>query len=243
MLVLLFVGNNCHHCTCCSHPTRFMATVPHIVVSWLPPRYLGGGHDYVYRKQKGYVHLLPGATIDSFQESESGRKADLPFTIQLDSFRIAYYPGTEAPADYISYITYSLPGQKNVLLHEQISMNRIFTSQGFRFYQSSFDDDGKGSWLTVNYDPWGTGVTYAGYILLGLSMIWLLFSRSSDFRRLLNHPLLKKEVYLYCLFSALQVTCKHKKTPSCIETNTSGQFSTGTGYLSRPGSTFQHISP
>lgn len=152
-----------------------MATVPHIVVSWLSPRYLGGGHDYVYRKQKGYVHLLPGATIDSFLESESGRKADLPFTIQLDSFRIAYYPGTEAPADYISYITYSLPGQKNVLLHEQISMNRIFTSQGFRFYQSSFDDDGKGSWLTVNYDPWGTGVTYAGYILLGLSMIWLLF--------------------------------------------------------------------
>ena len=75
--------------------------------------------------KKGYVHLLPGATIDSFQESESGRKADLPFTIQLDSFRIAYYPGTEAPADYISYITYSLPGQKNVLLHEQISMNRI----------------------------------------------------------------------------------------------------------------------
>ena len=35
--------------------------------------------------KKGYVHLLPGATIDSFLESESGRKADLPFTIQLDS--------------------------------------------------------------------------------------------------------------------------------------------------------------
>ena len=111
------------------------------------------GYDYVYRKQKRIRTLASGATIDSFLESESGRKADLPFTIQLDSFRIAYYPGTEAPADYISYITYSLPGQKNVLLHEQISMNRIFTSQGFRFYQSSFDDDGKGSWLTVNYDP------------------------------------------------------------------------------------------
>ena len=162
--------------------------------------------------KKGYVHLLPGATIDSFQESESGRKADLPFTIQLDSFRIAYYPGTEAPADYISYITYSLPGQKNVLLHEQISMNRIFTSQGFRFYQSSFDDDGKGSWLTVNYDPWGTGVTYAGYILLGLSMIWLLFSRSSDFRRLLNHPLLKKGgvfiLFIFCLAGNMQAQKK-----------------------------------
>lgn len=160
MLVLLFVGNNCHHCTCCSHPTRFMATVPHIVVHGSLLVILVGAMITFIGSKKGYVHLLPGATIDSFQESESGRKADLPFTIQLDSFRIAYYPGTEAPADYISYITYSLPGQKNVLLHEQISMNRIFTSQGFRFYQSSFDDDGKGSWLTVNYDPWGTGVTY-----------------------------------------------------------------------------------
>ncbi len=143
MLVLLFVGNNCHHCTCCSHPTRFMATVPHIVVSWLSPRYLGGAM-ITFIGSKRIRTLASGATIDSF-ESESGRKADLPFTIQLDSFRIAYYPGTEAPADYISYITYSLPGQKNVLLHEQISMNRIFTSQGFRFYQSSFDDDGKGA--------------------------------------------------------------------------------------------------
>ena len=59
MLVLLFVGNNCHHCTCCSHPTRFMATVPHIVVSWLPPRYLGGGMiTFIYGEQ-GYMHLRP----------------------------------------------------------------------------------------------------------------------------------------------------------------------------------------
>ena len=87
-------------------------------------------------------------------------------------------------------------------------MNRIFTSQDFRFYQSSFDDDGQGSWLTVNYDPWGTRVTYAGYILLGISMIWLLFSQNGEFRRLLNHPLLKKGgvfiLFLFCLAGTAQ---------------------------------------
>ena len=76
--------------------------------------------------------------------------------MKLDSFRVEYYPGTKAPADYVSHISYSLPGQKDSVHNECISMNRIFTTQGFRFYQSSFDEDGQGSWLTVNYDPWGT---------------------------------------------------------------------------------------
>ena len=57
-------------------------------------------------------------------------------------------------------------------------MNRILSRQGYRFYQSSFDDDKEGSWLSVNYDPWGIGVTYAGYILLGISMLWMLVGRS-----------------------------------------------------------------
>ena len=164
--------------------------------------------------QKGYIHLVPDAAVNCFQESESGKTIDLPFTLQLDSFRIEYYAGTEAPADYISYITCTpTTGQKNLSSHERISMNRIFTAQGFRFYQSSFDEDRQGSWLSVNYDPWGTGVTYAGYILLAISMLCLLFSRSGEFRRLLNHPLLRKGrlregsvfiLFILCLASTAQ---------------------------------------
>ena len=166
--------------------------------------------------KKGYIHLRPGVAMNSFEEPESGKNIKLPFIMRLDSFRVVYYPGTEAPADYVSYISHSLPvslsdslsGQKDTFFHEQISMNRIFTSQGFRFYQSSFDDDGQGSWLTVNYDPWGTRVTYAGYILLGISIIWLVFSQNGEFRRLLNHPLLKKGgvfiLFLFCLAGTAQ---------------------------------------
>ena len=72
--------------------------------------------------------------------------------------------GRRRPADYVSYIRDAEP----------VSMNRILSRQGYRFYQSSFDDDKEGSWLSVNYDPWGIGVTYAGYILLGISMLWML---------------------------------------------------------------------
>lgn len=132
--------------------------------------------------RKGVVHLTVGNETRSYVEQESGRLVELPFTLRLDSFRIACYPGTDAPADYISYLHGERP----------VSMNRILVREGFRFYQSSFDDDGQGSWLTVNYDPWGTAVTYAGYLLLGISMLWLLVARSGEFRRLLRHPLLRR---------------------------------------------------
>lgn len=144
--------------------------------------------------RKGYVHLTVGNKVGSFVEQESGRRIDLPFTLLLDSFRVEHYPGTEAPADYVSHIRILRPGQDtdSASCSRTVSMNRILSEQGFRFYQSSFDEDKRGSWLTVNYDPWGIGATYAGYVLLGISMIGLLFSHRGEFRRLMNHPLLRK---------------------------------------------------
>lgn len=128
------------------------------------------------------MHLTVGTEVGTFIDQDSKRVIELPFTLCLDSFRVEYYPGTDAPADYVSYIRDAEP----------VSMNRILSRQGYRFYQSSFDDDKEGSWLSVNYDPWGIGITYAGYILLGISMLWMLIGRSGEFRRLLRHPLLRK---------------------------------------------------
>lgn len=150
--------------------------------------------------RKGYVHLTVGNKVGSFVEQESGRRIDLPFTLLLDSFRVEHYPGTEAPADYVSHIRILWSGQDtdSASCSRTVSMNRILSEQGFRFYQSSFDEDKRGSWLTVNYDPWGIGATYAGYVLLGISMIGLLFSHRGEFRRLMNHPLLR-EGGVFCL--------------------------------------------
>ena len=93
--------------------------------------------------KKGYMHLTVGTEVGTFIDQDSKRVIELPFTLCLDSFRVEYYPGTEAPADYVSYIRDAEP----------VSMNRILSRQGYRFYQSSFDDDKEGSWLSVNYDP------------------------------------------------------------------------------------------
>ncbi|MBQ4519863.1 MAG: cytochrome c biogenesis protein CcsA [Bacteroidaceae bacterium] len=65
-------------------------------------------------------------------------------------------------------------------------MNNILTHKGYRFYQSSYDEDGRGTWLSVNYDPWGTGLTYTGYLLLLIAMIGMMVHPRGGFRRLLK---------------------------------------------------------
>lgn len=141
--------------------------------------------------QKGYIHLVEGEYTTSFVESNSRQVKNLPFSLKLDSFRIKYYPGTQAPADYISYIED----------YGTISMNRILQIQGYRFYQSSFDENGHGSWLSVNFDPWGIALTYTGYGLLFLSMLWLLIDKRETFHKLLRHKYFKQGTH--CLFFLL----------------------------------------
>ncbi len=134
---------------------------------------------------KGMLHIRKEMPADSYIIPDRGSMMRLPFKMQLDSFVVECYQGTEAPSDYISYVSV---GDENV----RISMNNIFAKDGYRFYQSSYDEDMQGSWLSVNYDPWGTGITYAGYLLLGLSMILVLLSKNCGFRKLLKNPALKR---------------------------------------------------
>lgn len=120
--------------------------------------------------KKGVLHLRQGVPQTEFVRQGRSTVEQLPFYVRLDSFQIHYYPGTEAPQDYVSHLT--IEGQQHV-----ISMNHIVRRSGYRLYQSSFDEDRQGSILSVNYDPWGTTLTYIGYAMLGLSMMAVLLLR------------------------------------------------------------------
>ena len=80
-------------------------------------------------------------------------------------------------------------------MHEgSVSMNHIYTYRNYRFYQSTYDADKKGSTLSIAYDPYGIALTYTGYAFLLLSFILFFFDKHSYFRKLLNHPALKKNM-------------------------------------------------
>ncbi len=108
---------------------------------------------------------------------------ELPFSLRLNDFQIERYPGSNSPSSFASEVT--LIDQNNHIERPfRIFMNNILKYRGYRFFQSSFDDDEKGTVLSVNYDSAGTTVTYIGYFLMALGMILTLFSSQSRFRRL-----------------------------------------------------------
>ena len=134
---------------------------------------------------RGMVHLREGETSRSYWvKNEQGLYTlteKMPFYLALKKFQILYDADGVTPSDYVSQVVIATKEGKE---ETTISMNNIGRVKGFRIYQTSFDDDLGGSVFTINYDPWGTGITYVGYLLLALSMIWVSFSKvqSSKFK-------------------------------------------------------------
>lgn len=139
--------------------------------------------------RQGMVHLRVGIPQQSYQ-LQDGTMQSLPYTVRLDSFVVSCHSGTKAAADYLSYITI---GSGRTAHRDVVSMNHIVSYKGVRFCQSSYDDDLCGSVLAVNSDPWGIPVTYAGYALLFVAFVWLLFDPKGSYRKLL---------LLVCLFAS-----------------------------------------
>ncbi len=115
--------------------------------------------------------------------SYGSKRVSLPFGLQLRDFIMERYPGTDNASSYASEVTLIHPEQ-NLRRDQRIYMNNILNYGGYRFFQSSFDKDELGTYLSVNHDFWGTWITYLGYAILTLGMVFTLFSEKSRFRHL-----------------------------------------------------------
>jgi ABC-type transport system involved in cytochrome c biogenesis permease subunit len=157
--------------------------------------------------QHGRMKLEPNRPNSQFfiKHGEEITKEALPFSLVLDRFEIEKYPDSEKPKDYISYLQLRDGESQEDFV---ISMNHILKHKHYRFYQSDYDEQGN-SILDVARDPWGIGVTYAGYALLFVALAAILIERRKAFRtvtwswigvlvvllvflyiRMLTHPLL-----------------------------------------------------
>lgn len=114
--------------------------------------------------------------------SYGAKRLELPFGIKLIDFQLDRYPGSMSPASYASEVEL-VDNEQNIHMPYRIYMNNILEHRGYRFFQSSYDQDEMGTILSVNNDP-GTLPSYIGYFLLGLGMFWALFSRGNRFAQL-----------------------------------------------------------
>ncbi|GIQ59781.1 cytochrome c biogenesis protein [Flavobacterium collinsii] len=118
----------------------------------------------------------------------------LPFKVKLNDFIATKYPGTEK--SYSSYESKVTVQDSTETFDYRIYMNHVLDYKGFRFFQSSFNPDEKGTILSVNHDFWGTNITYFGYFMLYLGLMAIMFtkhSRFGDLKRKLEGVKKKKE--------------------------------------------------
>jgi cytochrome c-type biogenesis protein CcsB len=126
----------------------------------------------------------------------------LPFGIKLNDFILDRYPGSSSPSGYKSDVVL-LDGNNKVEKPFLIFMNNILKYKGYRFYQSSFDRDEKGTILSVNHDMTGMMVTYTGYLFLIVFIILALANKKSLFYNINAgnwNSLLRKTVPVILLF-------------------------------------------
>jgi len=159
---------------------------------------------------KGIINDYKKINVDNLEiyARYGSKEYELPFALKLNDFIAEKYPGTEdnptpSYSSFKSKVELIDGGESKPY---SIYMNHVLDHKGYRFFQSSFDPDEKGTVLSVNHDWWGTWVTYIGYFLLYLGLMWILFDKHSRFGELkvkLDKIKAKKAKALGVLFLAI----------------------------------------
>lgn len=127
---------------------------------------------------EGIVHIRTGERSDKVMDIQ-GRSvvASLPFEVELERFTLTRYGHSGSPSSFTSSV--KIEGEK-----ADISMNNVLYHGAWRFYQTSYDQDEKGTYLTASRDVAGVAITYTGYVMLVAGLILALVGKGSRFRRL-----------------------------------------------------------
>ena len=143
---------------------------------------LGGALTTFLFGKEGEVRIREGErTNQMVMNTSKGVKTELlPFELELKSFRLHRYPGSQSPSSYESDLLIHIGEESREAF---VYMNNVLDLKGYRFFQASYDSDERGTVLSVNRDPVGRRVTYSGYLLLLLGFILMFFMPNSRFRR------------------------------------------------------------
>lgn len=148
--------------------------------------YKGKVHEAVlFYDDTKYIQPFKPFLLDDLQiELVYGPKPiTLPFALKLDKFTLSKYPGSNYPSASESKVVL-IDNRVNLKETHLIAKNKVLDYDGYRFFQTAYDDDEKGTILSVNYDYYGTRVTYFGYLLMAIGSLLILFSKKSYFSQL-----------------------------------------------------------
>ena len=132
----------------------------------------------------------------------------LPFAIKCRDFQLDKYPGSDSPSSFASEVTI-IDEELGYTRDQRIFMNNVMDYRGYRFFQSSYDPDEKGTRLSVSHDWWGTNISYLGYLMMGIGMILALISPNGRFRDLnqkIKKSRMKREKMISVITALIMLT-------------------------------------
>ena len=167
--------------------------------------------------EEGTIYLHKGEMTDCMYTVDREGKIiwkELPFSIYLDEFVLKRYPGSRSPSSYESFVTIH-SGTEQVKAH--IFMNNTLDFQGYRLYQSSYDEHETGSILSVSHDTCGRMLTYIGYFVLFLGLILSLTDKRGRFRQLYGKLKAAAVLPVFMLSAFSQAADAAERIPYIIE--------------------------
>lgn len=154
------------------------------------------------------VQLLGGkGTVNPMKDVQLGdlkvhlaygsKEIDLPFSVQLNDLIAEKYPGADPNSFGAGFKSYesqvTVTENDKTPFDARIYMNNVLDHGGYRFFQASINfsnderkvnNDPDITVLSVNHDRWGTWITYAGYFMLYLGLMLILFDKNTRFGNL-----------------------------------------------------------
>ncbi len=165
------------------HKTRLYKHLPKFIFHLAFVLILIGAGLTHFLGDDGVMKIREGSTSDVYFSNDKSKELSLPFELKLDDFELSRYAGSRSPSEYSSKITLKDIHNREDFAYT-ISMNHPLSYKGYKFFQTFYDPDEKGTILSVNKDP-GVEVTYVGYFFLFLGLILNFFDTKSRFRKLI----------------------------------------------------------
>jgi len=178
---------------------------------------------------EGVMKIRENSISTTLVTNDQNKELTLPFSLKLNHFEMERYYGSRSPSEYASDVTV-IDGEKSVPY--VISMNHTLVYKGYKFFQTFYDPDEKGTILSVTKDP-GVEVTYIGYALLFLGLILNLFDSKSRFRRLIKQAQNSTLIVLFfiCLQTPLWSSSEYTQTYLNEHKTNSLELSNAFGHL------------
>lgn len=130
--------------------------------------------------KRGEIILPKDSVPASMFTTAKGELEKLPFRLELIDADTCY--NKEEIIDYTADIVISQKNDKAEIVH--ISLNKPARVIGYTLCIKAIHKEY--TTLLISYDPWGTAVSYIGYLLTAISFILIFFDKKSTFSKILS---------------------------------------------------------